>query len=65
MGKDISKAKFIISFAKFLLICYYTSLLVGLPESCGGKIRSFPLPMSFHHDSLVAAVQRRRLIPST
>jgi hypothetical protein len=28
-----SKAKFIVSFIKFLLICHLTTLLVGLPES--------------------------------
>jgi hypothetical protein len=33
MHKDISEAKFIIYFGKFLLIYYYISLLVRLPET--------------------------------
>jgi hypothetical protein len=43
MNKDISKAKFIISFAKILLICNKMTLQAGLPESSGGRIKSFPL----------------------
>jgi hypothetical protein len=35
MNKDTSKAKFIISFAKFPLISYYMTLLVALSESSG------------------------------
>jgi hypothetical protein len=52
-------------------------LLVSLPESSGGRVRNFPLSISFHHGSpcsppwkwtirpLVAAVLRRSLTPST
>jgi tryptophan-rich sensory protein len=43
MKKDISKAKFIIYFVEFLLNFYYMTLLVGFPESSGGRIRSFPV----------------------
>jgi hypothetical protein len=42
-GMNTSKAKVIICFPKFLLICYYMILVVGLPESSGGRI-TFPLP---------------------
>jgi hypothetical protein len=28
---------------------YQMTLLVGLPESSGGRVRSFPLSTSFHH----------------
>jgi hypothetical protein len=48
-NKDTLKAKFIIFFAKFLHICYEMALLIGLPESSVGRIRSFPLLISFHH----------------
>jgi hypothetical protein len=30
---DASKAKFDIYFTKFLLLCYWMAVLVGLPES--------------------------------
>jgi hypothetical protein len=33
VNKYALKAKFIISFTKFLLICYYMALLAGLPVS--------------------------------
>jgi hypothetical protein len=33
MSKDTSKAKFDISFVKFLLFFYNMTLLVGLPET--------------------------------
>jgi hypothetical protein len=61
MKKDISKAKPIISFAKILLICYYIVLLGGLAESSGGRIRNFPLSVSFHHGSacLYTRITRR------
>jgi hypothetical protein len=32
VNKDASKTKFIISFAKFVLICYYMVLLLGLSK---------------------------------
>jgi hypothetical protein len=51
MSKDISKAKFIIYFAKFLLLFCHMTLLVGFPESSGKRLRNFPLPISFHHGS--------------
>jgi hypothetical protein len=41
------RAKFISSPA--LPAFYRMILLVGLPESSGGRIRSFPLSTSFHH----------------
>jgi hypothetical protein len=44
--KDTSKAQFI-SFAKMFLICYYMTLLVGFPESSGGRLRRSP-SISFH-----------------
>jgi hypothetical protein len=51
MNKDASKAKFIISFSKFLLLCYWMILLVRLQESSGGRTRSFPLSILFRHGS--------------
>jgi hypothetical protein len=50
--------------------CYQVTVLVGLPESYGGRIRSFSLSTSFHRSlswsyitigPLVAAGQRRSL----
>jgi hypothetical protein len=49
VNKDISKAKFVIFFAKFPHICYWMPLLVGLLESSGGPIRNFLLSISFDH----------------
>jgi hypothetical protein len=39
--RDTSLARFI-SFVMFPLICYKMTLLVGLPENSGGRIKSFP-----------------------
>jgi hypothetical protein len=65
MNKCAAKGKFIISFAKFLLICYYMAVLEGLIQSSGRLIRSFPaciiqqrLSMHIYHlRGMVAEVQ--------
>jgi hypothetical protein len=44
-------------FATVLLICHYMSLLVGFPESSGGRI-GFPLSISFHHDTPCSLITR-------
>jgi hypothetical protein len=66
----LRKVKFIISFASSFYIDARW-LLVRLPESFGGLVSNFPLPISFHHGFLyscitcwmknMAAVQRRSL----
>jgi hypothetical protein len=39
MTKDTPKVKFIISFAKFLAICYYRTLVIGFMENLVNESR--------------------------
>jgi hypothetical protein len=75
MNKDTSQGHINNFLRQFPLICYYITPLVALPESSGGRIRTFPLAISLHHCSyttwgmnivpLVAAFQRRSLTKLT
>jgi hypothetical protein len=48
---DTSQGKIHNFLRKFLLLCWQMTMLVGLPESSGWRIRSFRLSISFHHGS--------------
>jgi hypothetical protein len=49
--RDILQGKIHHILLQFLLLCYGITLMVGLPESSGERIRSFPVQISFHHGS--------------
>jgi hypothetical protein len=51
MKEILREAKFYCILRMFLLPCYWVTLLVGLSESCGGRVKSFFLLISFHRGS--------------